>query len=120
MCVTNTVTAFAFFIRLTLKTPKRYYSNPRRVYMSLKFYTQRIPGKISHPKNYKTKYLSTDSFNQTDFKTKKNPDRSLDPKKNTKGVNFQPKKTTSDPLPLPSFILRVPPWDPSPSLLPLG
>ena len=59
--------------------------------MSLKFYTEKIPGiKIFYPKKYKTQHLNTVySIRQT--LRHKIRDRSLDPKKKTDGVNFQPK-----------------------------
>ena len=49
-------------------------------------------------------YLNSDFFNQTALRPKNIHGRSLHPKKNTKDVNFQPKKISWTPL---SCILRV-------------
>ena len=53
---------------MTMGGPTELHIENPKIYMSLKFYAQKITGiKIFYPKKYKTKYLNTELFNQTDL-----------------------------------------------------
>ena len=72
--------------------PELHIANPEK-YLRLKFYTQNN----TWHQNIRLKYLNTDFFNQTDFKTKKTYVTDLLTQKNTKGVNFNPKDMSDAP-----------------------